>query len=343
MQSRRFRLAGARVAALLTAALLAACSARPAPGAEKVTVRFTEVIHSVFYAPQYVAQAKGFFADEGLEVVASTAQGSDRGVAALLAGTADIAMVGPETAVFVYNQDSPVKVKIFAQLTARDGSFLLAREKPEGEFSWTDVRGKSIIGWRPGSMPQLVAEAILRQNGLDPDTDLDYIDNLAAPAMVGAFLSGQGDYIQVFEPSVSELVQQGHAYLVSYLGADHGEMPYTAFLATDRFIAENPDVIQRYTNAIYRAQKYIFETDPKVVAQEVAQFFEGTDVDLLASSIQRYRDEGGWVRTPVMKPEDYDKLQDLMIAGGVLEPHQRAPFDAIATNQFAEEAVKQVQ
>ena len=102
MQSRRFRLAGARVAALLTAALLAACSARPAPGAEKVTVRFTEVIHSVFYAPQYVAQAKGFFADEGLEVVASTAQGSDRGVAALLAGTADIAMVGPETAVFVY-------------------------------------------------------------------------------------------------------------------------------------------------------------------------------------------------------------------------------------------------
>lgn len=342
MQSRRFRMARAGIAAVLAAALLAACSGRPAPGEEKFTVRFTEVIHSIFYLPQYVAQAKGFFEDEGLEVVASTAQGSDRGVAALLAGTADIAMVGPETTVFVYNQDSPVKVKLFAQLTARDGSFLLAREKPEGDFSWEDLRGKSVIGWRPGSMPQLVAEALIRQHGLDPAADLDYIDNLAAPAMVGAFLSGQGDYIQVFEPSVSELVQGGHAYLVSYLGADYGEMPYTGFVATDKFIAEHPDVIQRYTNAIYRAQKYVFATDPEVVAQEVAQFFEGTDVELLASSIRRYRDEGGWVTTPVMNPADYDRLQDLMIAGGVLEPHQRAPFDAIATNQFAEEAVKQV-
>lgn len=342
MTSRRSRPAMLLTAALMSAVLLAACGRGPARTSEKVTVRFTEVIHSIFYAPQYVAQAKGFFEDEGLEVIASTAQGSDRGVAALLAGTADIAMVGPETTVFVYNQDSPVKVKLFAQLTARDGSFLVAREKPEGEFSWTDVRGKSIIGWRPGSMPQLVAEAILRRHGLDPETDLEYIDNLAAPAMVGAFLSGQGDYIQVFEPSVSQLEQEGHGYVVSYLGADYGGMPYTGFVATDKFIAEHPDVIQRYTNAIYRAQKYVFETDPKVVAREVAQFFEGTDVDLLAASIQRYRDEGGWVRTPVMNPADYDALQDLMIAGGVLQPDQRAPFDAIATNQFAEEAVNRI-
>jgi len=339
MPMRRLRLVRL-LAALLVATVLAGCGRGTTQPNDKVTVRFTEVIHSIFYAPQYVAQAKGFFEEEGLEVVASTAQGSDRGVAALLAGTADIAMVGPETTVFVYNQDSPVKVKLFAQLTARDGSFLLAREKPEGEFAWTDVKGKSIIGWRPGSMPQLVAEAILRRHGLDPDNGLEYIDNLAATAMVGAFLSGQGDYIQVFEPSVSQLVQEGHAYLVSYLGADYGPMPYTGFVATDRFIAENPDVIQRYTNAIYRAIRYVYETDPKVVAEEVAQFFEGTDVDLLAASIQRYRDEGGWVQTPVMNPADYDALQDLMIEGGVLEPHQRAPFDAIATNQFAQEAVR---
>lgn len=285
-------------AVLLAAALLAACRTGPAKPAEQVTVRFTEVIHSIFYAPQYVAQAKGFFADEGLNVVASTAQGSDRGVAALLAGTADIAMVGPETTVFVHNQDSPVKVKLFAQLTARDGSFLLAREKPQGDFKWSDLKGKAVVGWRPGSMPQLVAEALIRQGGLDPETDLDYIDNIAAPAMVGAFLSGQGDYIQVFEPLVSQLEKDGQAHLVSYLGTDYGPMAYTGFVATDKYISENPDVVQRYTNAIYRAQRYVFETDPKVVAQEVVQFFEGADVDLLAASIERYREEGGWSRPP---------------------------------------------
>lgn len=319
--------------------LLTGCSrSGSTPGKTVHKVRFTEVIHSIFYAPQYVAQAKGFFKEAGIDLAFSTAQGSDRGTAALLAGTADIALVGPETTVFVHNQDTPNKVKIFAQMTATDGSFLVAR-RPNPDFKWADVKGKSIIGWRPGSMPQLVAAAVLKQNGVDT---VDYISNLSAPAMAGAFQSGQGEYLQVFEPIVSQLEQAGAGHMVASVGKAYGDVPYTGYVATDEYIKQHPDVVQAYTNAIYRATRYLLDTDPEVVAKEVAPFFEGTDPALLASSIRRYKEMGGWKATPVMNPADFEKLQALMVEGGVLEASKKATFNAIATNQFAERAVAEI-
>ncbi len=346
---------------LLAAVLLAGCSGtqeapKPAPETKPAAetkpvaeakpvqlqkVRFSEVIHSIFYAPQYVAQAKGFFKDEGIDLDTSTAQGSDKGTAALLAGTADIALVGPETTVFVHGQDTPVKVKLFAQMTAKDGSFLLAR-KPNASFKWEETRGKSIIGWRPGSMPQMVAVSVLKQTGLTPDKDVNYITNLAAPAMAGAFQSGQGDYIQVYEPIASQLEKAGLAHVVASMGLSYGPVPFTGYTATDKYIAENPDIVQRFTNAVYRATLYLQKTDPAVVAKEIAPQFEGTDVSLIESAIRRYKAQDTWKATPVMDPKDYDKLQSLMVEGGVLEAAKKAPFDKIVINTFAEKAVQTV-
>jgi NitT/TauT family transport system substrate-binding protein len=330
---------------LLAAVLLSGCGKGAPAGNEPAQaltkVRFTEVIHSIFYAPQYVAQAKGYFQAEGIDLDFSTAQGSDKGTAALLAGTADVALVGPETTVFVYNQESPVKVKLFAQMTATDGSFLLARQ-PGPSFNWADLKGKSVIGWRVGSMPQMFASAAITKAGLDPKQDVDYISNLAAPAMAGAFQSGQGQYLQAYEPLAGQLEQQGEGVVVASLGQAVGNIPVTGYVATDRYIAEHPDVVQRYTNAIYRARLYLEKTDPATIAIEVAPYFEGTDVKLLAASIKRYKEIGAWKATPVMEPQDFDQLQSLMIAGGVLEPSKRAPFAKIAVNTFAEKAVQEI-
>ena len=322
----------------LTLVLLSGCArgAKTPPGQTMYKVRFTEVIHSVFYAPQYVAQAKGFFKDENIDLDFSTAQGSDKGTAALLAGTADIALVGPETTVFVHNQDSPVKVKLFAQMTTTDGSFLVSR-KAEPDFQWSALNGKSVIGWRPGSMPQLVAASVLKKHGV---SNVDYISNLAAPAMAGAFQSGQGDYLQVFEPIASQLEKAGQGYVVASVGEAFGTLPYTGYVATDKYIREHPEVIQAYTNAVYRATHYLLETDSKVVAKEISPYFEGTDVDLLAAALDRYKAFNSWKVSPVMESADFDRLQALMVEGGVLEASKKAPFDAIATNQFAEKAAK---
>lgn len=332
---------------LLSLLLLGACAGRgpqpgPGPDQQLVTVRFTEVIHSIFYAPQYVAQAKGFFEEEGIRLEFSTAQGSDRGVAALLAGTADIALVGPETTVFIWGQEGPVKVKMFAQMTTTDGSFLVARPGNE-PFDWEQVRGKTVIGWRVGSMPQMAAARILRSHGLDPESDVNYVSNLSATAIAGAFVSGQGDYLQVFEPTASQLEQEGQGRVVASVGQELGSIPFTGYVATDAYIRENPDIVQRYTNAVYRATLYLHSTDLDIVAQEIAPYFEGTPTDLIAASLRRYLEQNTWKTTPVMEPADFEALQDLMIEGEVLNPAQRAPFEAITTNEFAERAVQTIQ
>lgn len=311
------------------------------PEKKVVKVRFSEVIHSVFYAPQYVAQAKGYFKDEAIDLDTSTAQGSDRGTAALLAGTADIALVGPETTIFVYNQETPVKIKMFAQLTAKDGSFLMARQ-PNPNFKWEDTRGKNIIGWRVGSMPQMVAGSVLKKTGLTAGKDVTYVTNLASTAMAGAFQAGQGDYIQLYEPVVSTLEKAGSAYVVASMGQAYGPVPFTGYAATDKFIKENPDVVQRYTNAIYRAMLYVQKTDAATIAKEIASQFEGTDVALIESAIKRYKAQDTWKVTPVMEAKDFDRLQELMVEGTVLEAAKRAPFDKIVDNSFAEKAVKEI-
>lgn len=328
-------------AALLLLLLLTACGTAPPQGPTALPlqkVRFTEVIHSIFYAPQYIAQAKGFFQDAGIDLDTSTAQGSDKGAAALLAGTADIALVGPETTVFIYNQDGPTKVRLFAQLTNKDGSFLVAR-KGAPDFSWKGLTGKTIIGWRVGSMPQMVANALLRQHDLTPGKDVTYISNLAAPAMAGAFQSGQGDYLQAYEPLASQLEQAGQGRVVVSVGAAYGAMPVTGYIATDAYLATHADVVQRYTTAIYRAMRYLDTASPDTVAQEIAPYFTGTDVKLLAAAIARYKTQETWKHSPVMNPEDLAKLQNLLVASGVLALGQEAPFDKIAINRFAQEAV----
>lgn len=129
----------------LTLLLCAACGQKE----ELRQVTINEVTRSVFYAPLYVAASKGYFAAEGMEVEIVTGGGSDKSMTALLAGEADVALMGPETGVYVVNQGQENHPVIVAQLTKRDGSFLLGRAA-DPDFDWEKLRGKSVIGGRPG-------------------------------------------------------------------------------------------------------------------------------------------------------------------------------------------------
>lgn len=323
-------------------------SGDPAPAAEPAkepekpkeptVVRFSEVIHSIFYTPQYVAMGLDFFGEEGLTLDTSTAQGSDRGVAALLAGIADVALVGPEAAIFLQNQESPTKVKIFAQLTAKDGSFLVSRQKVDS-FQWSDMKGKTIIGWRPGSMPQMVMNKMLQDNGV---TDANVITNLAAPAMAGAFQSGQGDFIQLFEPTVALLEKENAGHFVLSMGEAAGPFPYTVYMATDEFIAKRPDVVQAYTRAIYRGMLWTQSHSAAEVAQVIQPFFAETPMELLEASVARYKNQDTWAPTPVLDPAQLELLQDVMVLGGVLEPAKRVKYSDVVLTNFAEQAMQEV-
>jgi NitT/TauT family transport system substrate-binding protein len=286
---------------------------------ELKTVKFSEVIRSIFYAPHYIAMQKGFFKEEGLNVDMNTAQGSDKGAAALIAGTADISLIGPETAIYIYNQKGEKTLKIFHQLTLKDGSFLLSRNKVDN-FKWSDLAGKSIVGWRPGSSPQMVLNAKLLQEKV---AKADVITNIASPAMTGAFTSGKGDYIQVFEPIASTLEKEGKAYYAASLGQAFGAFPETAYVATSEYMKNNPETVQKFVNAVAKGTHWLSTASDDEIAEALKPFFDGTPKDVIIQSIARYKKQDTWPAVPELTAEQFETLQQVLIENGVLKPEQK--------------------
>jgi len=320
---------------VLTAGVLSGCNSKQ----ELVTVRLNEVVHSIFYAPQYVALNKGFFEEEGLKVELYTGQGADKTMTALLSGQVDVGFMGPEATIYVYNQGKEDYSIIFAQLTQRDGSFLVGRN-PEPDFKWESLKGKTIIGGRPGGVPEMTLEYVLNQHGLEPFKDVELITNLQFTATAGAFKGGTGDYVALFEPTASMLEAQEAGHIVASIGEAGGPVAYTAYSALKSYMEEHPDIIQKFTNAICKGQQWVEQHTPQEIAAEVQPFFPDTDVQLLATVIKRYKDQNTWCPNPVMISKTLDHLQEIMQTAGELD--KRAPYDKIVTTQFAEQALKTI-
>jgi NitT/TauT family transport system substrate-binding protein len=303
-------------------------------------VRLNEVTHSVFYAPLYVAMNMGFFAEEGIELEYSTGQGADKVMTALLAGQADIAFAGPEATLYVYNEGQDDYAVNFAQLTQCDGSFLVARE-PDPDFTWEKVRGKSIIGGRPGGMPLMTLEYVLKNQGLMPGEDVEVLTHIQFALMAGAFTGGEGDYVTLFEPVAATLEKEGSGFVVASVGEDSGKVPYTVFSARKSYMEENPEVIQSFTNAIYRAQLWVQEHSPEEIAEAIESSYPEVELEILTAVAARYKEIDAWAHSPVFTEDSFDRLQDIMEMAGELD--QRAPYEKLVTNVFAEEAIRTIQ
>ena len=300
-------------------------------------IRLNEVTRSVFYAPQYVAIAKDFMEEEGLEIEITTGQGADKVMTAVLAGQSDIGFAGPEASIYVYNEGKEDYCQVFAQLTQKDGSFLVSRE-PTDKFSLQDLKGKTIIPGRKGGVPYMTFEYVLKKNGLNPETDLVLDDSIKFDLMAGAFTGGTADYVTLFEPTATMTAQAGKGYIVASVGEASGEIPYTAYFAKKSYIEENSNIIQKFTNAIYKGQKWVEEHTMQEVAEAIKDFFPDTDTDLLAQVLQSYKDIDAWKTDPIMKEESYNLLQTVMEEAGELK--QKAPFDKVINNSYAEKAAK---
>lgn len=305
--------------------------------AELQKIRVNEVTRSVFYAPQYVAISKGYFAEEGLEIELTTGQGADKVMTAVLANQSDIGFAGPEASIYVYNEGKEDYTQVFAQLTKRDGSFLVSKEKID-KFDWNMLKGKTVIPGRKGGVPYMTLEYVIKQKGLTPGKDLTLDDSIKFDLMASAFTSGSADYVTLFEPTASNIEKLGKGHIVASVGKEAGEIPYTAYFAKKSYIENNQTTIQNFTNAIYKGQKWVKEHTAKEIAEAIQSFFPDTDIDLLTTAIQSYKNIDAWNETPVLKQESFDKLQEVMSLAGELKV--KAPYDKIVNNKYAQEAIK---
>lgn len=301
-------------------------------------VRLNEVVHSVFYAPQYVAQELGFFEEEGLDVTVSVGNGADKSMTALLSDSADIALLGTEAGIYVYNEGKEDYPKAFAQLTQRAGNFLVSRTD-EQDFKWADLKEKSVIGGRLGGMPELVLEYVIKENGMEIGKDVEIINNIDFTSTAGAFTGNVGDYTVEFEPVATTLEQNGSGYIVASLGEASGYVPYTVYMAQDQFMTENPEIIEAFTKAIYRGQQWVENHTSAEIAEVILPQFLESDTETLTTIIERYKQQDTWKTDPIFSEDGFTLIQDIMEQGGELS--QRVPFGDLVRNEFAEKVVKQ--
>lgn len=300
------------------------------------TINVSEVTRSVFYSPQYVAINKGFFEKYGIKIELTTGQGADAVMTSVLSNQVEIGFAGPEASIYVYNEGKEDYTQVFAQLTKRDGSFLVSKTDTDN-FSWEDLKGKTVIPGRKGGVPYMTLEYVLKKNGINPQTDLILDDSIKFDLMAGAFSSGNAEYVTLFEPTASMTEQQGKGYVVASVGKEAGEIPYTAYFAKKSYIESNQEIIQGFTNAIYEGQQWTKEHSSKEIAESVQEFFPDTDLETLETAIQSYKDIDAWNETPILTKESFERLEEVMITAGELE--NNSPYEKIVNNTYAEEAV----
>jgi NitT/TauT family transport system substrate-binding protein len=306
---------------------------------ELTKVSVSEVTHSIFYAPQYAAISLGFFEEEGLEIDLANGGGADKVMTAVLSGQVDIGFSGSESTVYVYNEGREDYAITFAQLTQKDGSFLVGRE-PDPNFTFDKLIGKDVIGGRKGGMPEMTFEHVLRKNGIDPFEDLNIDTSVQFDVMAGAFKGGQGDYVTLFEPVATALEKEGIGHVVASIGEESGIIAYTAYNASKSFIEENPEIIQSFTNAIYRGQLWVEKSSYEEIAKAIAEFFPDMEMEDLITVVKRYKDQDSWAKNPIMTKESFEHMQDVIEAAGVLET--RAPYEELVTTEFAEKSVEAI-
>ncbi len=299
-------------------------------------LRLSEVTHSVFYAPQYAALQQGFFAEEGLEIELINGGGADKVMISVLTGEAEIGLAGPEACIYTLLEGREDPPRIFAQLTNCDGAFLVGRT--DEDFSWENLRGRTVIGGRKGGVPEMTLEYVMKQNGVIPHVDAAVDTSVQFNMMAGAFTAGNGDYVTLFEPTATEVELAGQGYVLCSIGEESGEIPYTAYFAAGSYMEEHPDVIRRFTNAVAKGQKWVAEQSDRTVAEAIVSFFPDTDVDVLEKVVARYRSIGAWNETPVMEEESLERLETVMEEAGELS--RRVVFEELVDNSFAEAAVK---
>ena len=339
MKNKKWISLAAAVVLAVTALPMGVFAAKKDSTEEKLTkVTLNEVAHSIFYAPQYVAIEEGYFKDEGLDLTLVTGFGADKTMTAVISGEADIGFMGAEASVYAYQEGATDAVVNFAQLTQRAGNFLVAREEMP-DFKWEDLKDKKVLGGRKGGMPEMVFEYILRKNGLDPQKDLTIDQSIDFGPTAAAFTGDvSADFTVEFEPSATALEKEGAGYVVASLGVDSGYVPYTSYSAKTSYMEKNPEIIQKFTNALQKGMEYVQSHTPEEIAKVIAPQFAETDLDTVTAIVKRYYVQDTWKSNLIFEKESFELLEDILEDSGELS--ERVSYENLVTTKYAQEAAE---
>ena len=337
MKNKKWISLAAAVVLAVTALPMGVFAAKKDSTEEKLTkVTLNEVAHSIFYAPQYVAIEEGYFTEEGLDLTLVTGFGADKTMTAVISGEADIGFMGAEASVYAYQEGATDPVVHFAQLTQRAGNFLVAREEIP-DFKWEDLKGEKVLGGRKGGMPEMVFEYILKKNGIDPQKDLTIDQSIDFGSTAAAFTGDDSAaYTVEFEPSATILEKEGAGYVVASLGEASGYVPYTSYSAKASYMKENPEIIQKFTDALQKGMDYVQSHTPEEIAEVIAPQFKETDLETITAIVKRYYDQDTWKENLIFEKDSFELLQDILEDAGELT--DRTAYENLVQTEYAQKA-----
>ncbi len=298
---------------------LAACGKK-----DNNTIKVSEVTHSLFYAPLYVAINNGYFEEEGLKIELTNAGGSDTVMSSLISKSADIGLMGPESCVYVRNNGMKNAPKIFAQLTACDGSFLVGRNQTQ-TFDWNDLVGTHIIAGRKGGMPAMTLQYILEEiHGLktgpelNENVDVKLDTTIAFNLTTSSFVAGTGDYCTMFDPSASQCEFDKTGYIVAALGDEVKDVPYTCFVATDNYLNNNGKKIDKFMSALKKGYLYLINATDNEILTALKPSFNTTSDNLILASVRNYLRIGAYANSFELKESSWNNMLNIIENAGEL-------------------------
>lgn len=292
-----------------------------------VRVKLSEVTHSAFYAPLYVAIEQGYFKEEGIDLELILTSGADKVAAAVLSGDVNIGFAGPESAIYVYNGGEEDYLVTFAGLTKRDGQFIIG--KNGDTFDWNDLKGKEVLVGRKGGMPALNFLNALKNVGIDPkDVNLNYSVEFAA--LSGSFIAGVGDYVNLFEPNAAKLEKEGYGKVVASIGEKSGSVPYTAFYTQVSYFEKNKEVLEKFVRALEKGITFVKDHDEEEIAKVISPQFPDSSVNDLKTIVKRYKDYDSWLPNTFISEEIYRNLEDIMLDAELIDEY--VPYQDLVRN-----------
>ena len=309
-------------------------------GQNENKIRLNEVTHSIFYAPLYAAFNLGYFEDEGLEVTLESATGSDASMTALISGSADIVLIGPEQVVYADEvKDQPV---IFGQLTQKDGSFFVSRDEVEN-FNLNMLKGKTIIGGRAGGFPAMTLQYIIEKAGLTIGTnaannEVNLRTDVSFPMIGSEFVTSHAEYCTLFEPTATMLQNEGNGHVLTAVGELSGYVPYTCFTAKTSYLKNHSTQAEKFLRAVYNGYKYISTQAPSRAAEALAPSFPSMTLAELEIAVRQYVAIDAWSSDLILKESSYEKMLDIINStqGKALGVTYTTEYSKIVDNSIAE-------
>jgi NitT/TauT family transport system substrate-binding protein len=298
-------------------------------------VSVAQPFRSVFYAPHSVALHGGHFAAEGLEVRAMIADGGTNTIRALAESTAQICLGGIMRSLDVADRGGRL-FPHFAEVNSRNGFFLLSRT-PRPDFTWRDLAGRTVISFAGAPTPWQCMLAVLRRHGLDPGR-VTFVRDLHGADAVAAFLGGRGDFLESGQPTTEALLEGGAAHLVASMGEATGPVPFSSYMTTADRLRREPELLLRFTRAVYRTQRWMASHGAAEIADLIAPDFPDIGADQRRRAVQRYLGQGTWATRPLIEQPGFVYLHEILLSGGFLKRRHR--YEDLIDTAYARQAIE---